>query len=281
MKNEAILNGSVAPYCLPTNVWFEYGLTEDYGSITGILPASFDGFSLGDVTANITELKSGVIYHFRIGAKNDLGVAYGSDGIFTTLTEPVTDIENNSYNTVRIGTQLWMAENLKTTKYNDGTTIPLVTENSVWAGLLTDAYCWYNNDEGKYRNVYGALYNGYAVGNEKLCPEGWHIPSVTEWQVLIDHLGGMDVAGSKLKEVGTEHWGKPNLYTTNETSFSALPAGRRYQYSNPGAFDALIIESYMWTSSEQSKNLKCYSSGVFNEVGNRTVGLSVRCIKND
>ena len=287
MRNKAILNGSVAPYCLQTNIRFEYGLTIDYGSVTGTMPASADGFSLVDVSANITGLKSSVVYHFRIRAENDLGVAYGSDKIFTTLTEPVQDIENNSYNTVQIGTQIWLAENLKSTKYKDGTAIPLVTENSLWAGLSSEAYCWYNNDAGKYKTVYGALYNWYAVSSGKLCPEEWHVPSETDWQLLLDYLGGNTLAGKKLKEEGTEHWSKPNLYTTNETSFSALPGGIRYEYGNPGSFNDLLFCSYLWTSTEyseihaKSKILNSHSQGVFNEIRYKTDGLSVRCIKNN
>src|SRR5674476_633708 len=111
----------------------------------------------------------------------------------------VTDIEGNVYHTVKIGTQTWMVENLKTTKYKDGTAIPLVTDNKVWINLPTPAYCWYDNDATTYKNTYGALYNWYAVNTGKLAPTGWHIPTDAEWTTLQNYVGGELVAGDKMK----------------------------------------------------------------------------------
>jgi len=108
-----------------------------------------------------------------------------------------------NYKTVKIGSQWWFAENLQTTQYNDGTSISNVTDWFAWRTLTTDAYCWYNNDAATYRNLYGALYNWYAVKTGKLCPSGWHVPSNDEWTILSDYLGGGNVAGGKLKETGT------------------------------------------------------------------------------
>jgi len=107
----------------------------------------------------------------------------------------VTDIDGNVYHIVAIGTQVWMAENLKTTKYNDGTFIPLVTDSTAWGNLSTPGYCWYNNDAATYKNTYGALYNWFTVNTGKLSPKGWHIPSDTEWETLITYLGGESLAG--------------------------------------------------------------------------------------
>ena len=116
----------------------------------------------------------------------------------------VTDIDGNAYHTVAIGTQVWMVENLKTTRYNDGTAIPLVTDSAVWGNLTsTPGYCWYNNDMSMYKNLYGALYNWYAVSTEKLAPEGWHVPTNSEWGVLINYLGGDTSAGGAMKETGS------------------------------------------------------------------------------
>ena len=98
----------------------------------------------------------------------------------------VTDKDDNVYHTVTIGTQTWMAENLKTTKYNDGTAIPLVTDSTAWTSLLTPAYCWYNYDATTYKNTYGALYNWYAVNTGKLAPIGWHVATDAEWTTLTD-----------------------------------------------------------------------------------------------
>jgi uncharacterized protein (TIGR02145 family) len=120
-----------------------------------------------------------------------------------------------------------MAENLKTTRYNDGTAIPLVTDNATWGNLTTPGYCWYN-DSATYGNTYGALYNWFAVNTGKLAPIGWHVPTDSEWEMLGNYLGGDSVAGGKLKETGTTHWLSPNTGATNSTGFSALPGGYRY-----------------------------------------------------
>ncbi len=149
----------------------------------------------------------------------------------------VTDIDNNHYEAVRIGSQLWMAENLKTTRYNDGTPIPLVTDSLEWDNLVTPAYCWYRNDPVTYGETYGALYNLHVVSTGILCPSGWHVPSDAEWTVLSDYLGGESVAGGKLKEAGTTHWYTPNAGATNETGFTALPGGiREAANSTPGLY---------------------------------------------
>jgi uncharacterized protein (TIGR02145 family) len=136
----------------------------------------------------------------------------------------VKDIDGNVYRTVTIGTQVWMAEDLKTTHYNDGTPIPYVTDHTEWANLKSGAYCWKwsdNNDESD-KNIYGAFYNWYATA-EKLCPVGWHVPTDKDWETLVDFCGGWEIAGGKLKEVGTEHWESPNIGATNEFGFTALP----------------------------------------------------------
>ncbi len=115
----------------------------------------------------------------------------------------ISDGDGNIYETVTIGTQVWLTENLKATKYNDGTSIQFVTDNTLWATLSTPAYCWYNNDGGNYKDIYGGLYNWWAVNTGKLCPTGWHVPSDGEWTTLTSTLGGENVAGAKLKETGT------------------------------------------------------------------------------
>lgn len=121
--------------------------------------------------------------------------------VFNTINatgQTVTDIDGNVYNTVEIGTQQWMAENLKVTS-NEGTAIPLVTDGIGWNNLTTPGYCWYNNDNTTYGDVYGALYNWYGVNAGNFCPVGWHVPTDAEWTVLNDYLGGSSVAGGKLK----------------------------------------------------------------------------------
>ncbi|MBL0287321.1 MAG: fibrobacter succinogenes major paralogous domain-containing protein [Bacteroidetes bacterium] len=117
--------------------------------------------------------------------------------------------------------QIWMAENLKTTLYNDGTLIPNVTNSDEWSKLTTGAYCYYDNN---YSNnaIYGKLYNWYAVGTGKLVPKGWHVPTDAEWETLITYLGGEDIAGRKMKS--TNYWKSPNVGASNSSGFNGLPA---------------------------------------------------------
>jgi uncharacterized protein (TIGR02145 family) len=193
----------------------------------------------------------------------------------------VTDIDGNVYHTVTIGTQVWMVENLKTTRYNDGSSIPLVTENSAWLNLTTPGYCWYNNDQATYKAVYGALYNGYAVNTEKLCPSGWHVPTYAEWTTLIEYVGGQENGGGKLKEVGTTHWDSPNGGATNETGFTALPGGLRSE-----VFTSLGFSGTWWTSTTSSSGQQfVYINSIYPKVysGSGIIplsGYSIRCIKD-
>lgn len=140
------------------------------------------------------------------------------------VPEEVLDTDGNIYHTVVIGNQVWIVENLKTTRYNDGTSIPLVTGNTEWINLTTPGYCWYDNDITN-KETYGALYNWYAVQTNKICPAGWHVPSDSEWTALTDFLGGESTAGGKLKEAGTMHWDSPNTGATDESGLTLLPGG--------------------------------------------------------
>lgn len=140
----------------------------------------------------------------------------------------VKDIDGNQYQTVKIGSQVWMKENLKVTRYRNGDPIPRVTVNSEWVDLATGAYCACYNDEGTTAFTYGYLYNWYAVDDRRnLAPAGWHVPTDAEWQILMDYLGGEILAGGKLKETGTSHWASPNTGATNESGFTARPGGIR------------------------------------------------------
>lgn len=195
----------------------------------------------------------------------------------------VMDADGNVYPTVRIGTQEWIAENLKTTKYNDGTSIPVVSDAAAWANLSTPGYCWNNNDSITYKDTYGALYNWYSINTGRLCPSGWHIPTDAEWTILTTYLGGQDMAGGKLKEAGTSHWLSPNTGATNESGFTALPGCGRVAN---GVFCPIGGYGGWWTSSEQSATT-AYGRDV--NYGNRNVskyydsklaGFSIRCVKN-
>lgn len=195
----------------------------------------------------------------------------------------VTDIEGNTYRVIRIGSQLWMVEDLKTTTYNDGTPIPNVTDNGEWNNLTTGAYCWYDNDEASYKDTYGALYNWYAVETDKLCPTGWHVPSDAEWNTLVTFLGGASLAGGKLKEAGTQHWASPNTGATNETGFTALPAGDRRSH---GEFLDIEYRCCWYTSTRANASNAYFRELVYNHSridrwgAPYLIGISVRCIQD-
>ena len=201
-------------------------------------------------------------------------------------TETVTDIDGNVYNTVTIGTQVWMKENLRTTKFNDGQAIPLVTGGSQWTNLTTPAFCWQDNNESTYKNTYGALYNWWTVNTGKLCPEGWHVPSKTELSDLVSFLGGEDIAGGKLKEKGTSHWLTPNEGATNSSGFSGLPGG--WRYGQGGNFTPVGYEGDFWTSTVDNLPgeaawylfLQYDDDAAYIDTQYMRDGYSVRCIKD-
>jgi uncharacterized protein (TIGR02145 family) len=153
----------------------------------------------------------------------------------------IKDIDGNVYHTVTIGTQIWMAEDLRTTKYNDGALIPYVTDNKEW-NSHTAAYCYYDNDK-KNKDKYGILYNWFPTATAKLCPVSWHVSTLNDWETLINYCGGWEKAGGKLKETDTIHWKAPNVGATNETGFTAIGAGGR---SHDGTFSNLRISSTWW-----------------------------------
>lgn len=198
----------------------------------------------------------------------------------------ISDADGNVYNTVSIGTQIWLSENLKTTKYNDGSAIPLVTSPS-GPHTRTPAYFWYD-DTPSNGDTYGALYNWFAVNagsnsGKNVCPIGWHVPSDAEWTILIDFLGGEGVAGGKLKEEETIHWTSPNDGATDEVGFKALPGGFR-NYS--GEFVYIGGNGGWWSATEGSaavawgRSVNYNSSSVNRYVGLKDLGFSVRCLKD-
>lgn len=199
------------------------------------------------------------------------------------VPQTVDDIDGNVYNTVKIGTQTWMTKNLKTTKFNDGTVIPLVKDGAGWAALSTPGFCWYNNDADSYKNTYGALYNGYAVSTARLCPTDWHVPGDAEWTTLTSYLGGENIAGGKLKDAGEVFWVSPNTGATNESGYTALPGGLRY---HDGLFHDFGFSGYFWSSSEFSparaffRYMDYEYSTVFRFNNLKKIGFSVRCLRD-
>lgn len=199
------------------------------------------------------------------------------------LTETVQDIDGNTYNTVKIGKQTWMKENLRTTKFSDGTPIKLIGNGSEWANTTQPAYCWYNNEELSYKDMYGALYNGFAASGGKLCPEYWHVPSDAEWAALSRLLGGDNMAGGKLKEAGYDYWVNPNTAADNSAGFSALPGGLRY---SDGVFHDFGFSGYFWTSEVLSPGRMWFRymdyeySDLFRFNNAATIGFSIRCVRD-
>jgi uncharacterized protein (TIGR02145 family) len=270
---------------------------------------STDGFGTGSFISVLSHLNGGTTYYVRAYGTNSVGTAYGQEINFTTSPIPktVADIDGNIYNTVIIGTQVWMVENLKTTKYNDGIEIPHVTDFATWKDLTTPAYCWYNNDETTYKATYGALYNWHAVNIVKLCPTDWHVSTAPEWSTLILTVDisaninhGMSfgdwaesqIAGGKLKATGTPEggdglWHTPNEGATDEFGFTALPSGERSPHSDFG-----VIGTYgsWWTSTEDHTLSPNAAIMLFMHYGMSRVeitvslmagGYSVRCLMDN
>lgn len=231
-----------------------------------------DGAGNGRFICNMTGLSAGKSYYVRAYAINCAGIAYGNQILFTTS---IADIENNVYHTIPIGSMVWMAENLKTTKYNDSTAIPLVNDNASWIILTSAAYCWYNN-EIINKVTYGALYNSFTIKTGKLCPTGWHVPSHVEMTNLESYLG-VNVAGGELKD--TTLWKSPNTGGTNATGFTALPGG--FRTYDDGSFYNIGYNGYWWTSFETIYFFMSYNSSKLSlELAENKAGLSVRCLRD-
>lgn len=196
----------------------------------------------------------------------------------------VTDVDGYHYKAVKIGGQVWMAENLKATQFNDGTLIINITVDDLWAAATSPAYCWENNDIST-KGTYGAIYNWYVTdqisnGGKNVCPKNWHVPSLSEYSTLIDFLGGSTIAGGKLKEIGTVHWSSPNTGATNESGFTALPVGER-----GSGFFPIGANGYYWTLNGSGNNgyyLYLNSSSTIAGLSGNTknTGFAIRCLSD-
>jgi len=254
----------------------------------------------GPFNSLIKGLSPSTTYYVRAYATNSVGTTYGNEMSFTTMASSgtVTDINGNVYHTVTIGTQTWMAENLKTTNYNDGTSIPNVTYGTAWSILTTPGYCFYNNDAAK-KTTYGALYNWYTVNTGKLAPTGWHVPTDAEWTTLENYLiaNGYNydgaTTGNKIAKslAATTLW---NTYTAvgvigndltknNTSGFAGLPGGCCLNY---GPFYGIGSYGCWWSSSGDRtggawyRSLGYYGSNLDRYCYNKQYGASVRCVKN-
>jgi uncharacterized protein (TIGR02145 family) len=299
----ATLNGHFIPE-INTSIGFEYGTTTDYGHTVYLTNIQINENTFTSISYSLTALPPGTTFHYRMKSEGPSRIILGKDMTFTTLPYQansvvfnpdltygtVNDNDGNTYKTIQIGSQTWMAENLKTTKYNDGTSINLAGISGKWSADKVAACCWLNNDEVNFKDTFGALYNWYAVNTGKLCPIGWHVPSNSEFDALAIFLGGPLNLAEKIMETGNYHWMNVSSSTTNESGFTALPGGYRSfngQYM-PVSKDGYWIagEAYWWTSTEAYDQGAFYwviynnSNSVLMEGWFKAHGLSVRCLKD-
>jgi uncharacterized protein (TIGR02145 family) len=251
---------------------------------TQMLPTLLDqsvinGIETGAFAGTITELLPNTTYYFRAFATNEQGTRY-SNQLLENTTSLVTDVDGNIYQGVKIGTQIWLNKNLMVTKYQNRDTIYEVVPDGLWQNLLSGG--WSNIENTADNNeTYGKLYNWFAVSDErKLCPQGWKIPSDDDWTVLTSYLGGLDVAGGKLKSTGITFWGIPNAWANNVSFFTGLPSGYRDQM---GVFFGVGYYAIWWTST--SNGIEAWSRYVYNEFNyasketlSKNQGLSIRCL---
>lgn len=283
-KESANLHGYIRT-CDACDVSFEYGLSSTYGLVASPIKNLLTEPSNIMVNSTLSGLLPETVYHYRIKAVNSFGTYYGQDQTFKTFnTLTLTDADNNTYNTVTIGSQTWMSENLKSTKYNDGSSIPLVREGVAWANLNTPGYCWYNNDSLNNKDPYGGLYNWYAVDTKMLCPTGWHVPGEQEWLTLVQYMG--QEPGSKLMEGGFDH-ADPILYSdpnslveaSNESGFSAQWSGNRTEESS---FYTGFCK--LWSDTEEdfqsARKIEISNGHAILISDSKKYGLAVRCIKD-
>ena len=257
-----------------------------------------DNSTNDNISVQITSLNPASNYFVRSYAKNEAGVSYGNEAEFiTTYTivsnpgQAVTDIDGNTYETVKLGNgQIWMTENLRVSSCSDGTIIPNVENNNDWSNLTTSAFSFYDNNNN-YDIPYGKLYNWQTVISCDVCPNGWRVPSLEDFNELVDYLDPnasnaqmVNNAGSKMKTVGTLYWPEDNPNATNESGFSAIPGGHRFL---TGTFSLYFYDyARYWTTSEDGSGIGAFgafissgSSSVQSMGFHKTEGLSIRCIK--
>ena len=242
------------------------------------------GSGTGSFSGTLTGLTPNTTYYVRAYATNSAGTAYGNEVSFTTTTlTTITDIDGNIYDTVQIGDQVWMSENLKTSRYRNGGQIPNVTtDNTAWGNLTTGAWSYYNNADSN-NAIYGKLYNWYTTLGDTLCPTGWGVPTDAEWTTLTTYLGGESVAGGKMKTIGNAYWNDPNTGAINLSGFSVLPGGYR---TSDGSFNYIRDFAFFWSATEFYSSLAWIrylnnnDGNVNRNFYNKAFGASVRCLRD-
>lgn len=239
-----------------------------------------EGKGAESFTTSIRDLSPDVTYYIRAYATNGVGTGYGNPLSFKTIS--VTDIDGNKYYAVAIGNQIWMTENLKVTRLNDGSPISNNTDNTVWANTKSPGYCWYNNDMATYKE-FAPLYNWYAVSTGKLAPKGWHISTTSDWGALMSYLGGSTGAGGDLKDGSSAHWNTTYNAGHYPCGFSAVGGGSR---DNSGVFANNKVYGYWWYADENDANngwslkVEGVSPRAYFESHSKGYGFSVRCVKD-
>ncbi|MFN8211151.1 MAG: fibrobacter succinogenes major paralogous domain-containing protein [Bacteroidales bacterium] len=280
----AVLNGTVTPDNTACTVTFEWGPTNSYGHTVNATVSPVNGKTPVSVNATLAALDKGSVYHYRVKIENANNSFTGDDISFSTK---LPDADKNIYSVIEIGTQVWMKENLRTSKFNDKTAIPEVNSGTDWSTMTSPGFCYYNNDATTYKNTYGALYNWYAVNTGKLCPVGWHVSGENDFSVLFSTVGGYS-AGGNLKTTGTLEestglWKSPNSGATNSSGFSVLPAGIR-MYS--GDFTYLSEIAWFWLTNDSnlaaafSRNLVFDNTACTLGTTDKHFGFSIRCVKD-
>ncbi len=250
----------------------------------GLLPprmteAQRDGISGPEAGLLIFQTDGTPGYYYYTGTDWIGLVGTGPGGISTST---IFDCDGKAYPIITLGDQVWMAENLRVTHYRNGDSIPNETDAGAWGGLTTGAYCWYDNEQAN-GETYGALYNAHTGNDHRgLCPAGWHVPTHAEWTTLTTYLGGISVAGGKMKAT-SDLWNSLNTDATNSSSFSGLPGGNR---KSSGSYASIGYYGIWWSSTEELPDDARYRalgydfSFVPEGYANKRNGFSVHCLRD-
>ena len=278
-ETSAKLMAMVNANYLDTEVFFEYGLNENYGEIVQGSLHKVIGNTDKIITASISNLEELSTYHYRVVAKNTVGEVYGENMVFTLsgTKGTIVDIDDNMYETIAIGRHVWMSENLNVTHLNDGTPIRHIDDPDLWPKQSHPSLCYFHNDSANYYSLFGTYYNWHTINTGKVCPVGWHVPDENEWQDLQDYLDE-DYAGGKMKTTGYTYWARPNTGATNTSGFNGRGGGLRY---NQGHWSGPGHSGIWWTSTLARYALIEYDNDDLRILGGLTnMGLNIRCVKD-
>ena len=288
---------------ISTFLFFLIAFAPGYGQVTNLSAGLWSDSTLWSnnhipTVADSVYLTYDVIIDTNINCKalnaNGHSITINSGLTFNVIgnSNVLFDIDNNVYHTVTIGSQVWMKENLKVTRYRNADTIPQVQDSSQWVNLTTGAWCYYNDHPNNYPvagSIYGKYYNWYTLNDPRgLAPQGWHVPSDSEWNVLSTYLGGDSISGGKMKDTGTVYWNSPNL-ATNSSGFTALPSGFRIYNGINATFYNQKITAYWWSSTRHlPTSVYVYTPYIIygrtdltRDVSNHLkAGMVIRCVKD-